>query len=190
MTGAGAIRLRRPNESDYPGVVAVVDEWWDGRRLHHLLPRLWFQHFSGTSWIAETGDGRLAGFLVGFVSPDDPAIGYVHMLASGPNLRHRGVGRALVDAFVADVAGRGVRTVRAVTWPGNRASVGFHRALGFTIDDGPATQRLYGTPAYPSYDGEGEDRVVFSLAVAPTSRLSPAEDPPGAARVSEGPHGR
>jgi GNAT superfamily N-acetyltransferase len=168
---AGAVRLRRPDEADYPGVIAVVDEWWDGRRLHHLLPRLWFQHFAGSSWVAETDDGRLAGFLVGFVSPDDPATAYVHMLASNPNLRHRGVGRSMVDAFVADVAGRGVRLIRAVTWPGDRTSIAFHRALGFRVDHGPGTQRLYGTPAYPSYDGEGEDRVVFSLAVgAPLDR--------------------
>lgn len=186
MTAAGAIRLRRPAETDYPGVVAVVDEWWDGRRLHHLLPRLWFQHFTGTSWIAETGDGRLAGFLVGFVSPDDPTTGFVHMIACGPNLRHRGVGRRLVDAFVGDVAGRGVRTVRAVTWPGNRASVGFHRALGFSIDDGPATQRLYGTPAYPSYDGEGEDRVVFSLAVEDRATVSRTGERSTDASESEG----
>jgi hypothetical protein len=39
--------------------------------------------------------------------------------------------------------------------------VAFHRALGFEIDAGPGTQRLYGTPAYPDDDGEGEDRVHF-----------------------------
>ena len=37
-----------------------------------------------------------------------------------------------------------------------------YKALGFSIDDGPGTQRLYGTPAYPNYDGWGEDRVVFT----------------------------
>jgi hypothetical protein len=55
--------------------------------------------------------------------------------------------------------------VSAITWPGNRVSVGFHRAMGFAPDDGPGTQRLYGTPAYPDYDGEGDDRVVFSRAL-------------------------
>jgi len=29
-------------------------------------------------------------------------------------------------------------------------------------DDGAGTQNLYGTPAYPDYDAEGDDRVVFS----------------------------
>ncbi len=38
----------------------------------------------------------------------------------------------------------------------------FHRAMGFTPADGPGTMNLYGTPAYPDYDADGEDRVVFS----------------------------
>ena len=153
--------FRRPIPADHPTVVAVVDDWWGGRRLRDLLPRMWFDHFTGTSWIAEDRDGRLAGFLVGFVSPDQPTVGYVHMIATSPNDRGRGLGRHLYERFFIDVAARGVQEVRAVTWPGNRTSVAFHRALGFEVDDGPGTQRLYGTPAYPDDDGEGEDRVRF-----------------------------
>lgn len=171
-TNAPEVRFRRPTETDYPKVIAVVDEWWGGRRVHEYLPRLWFRHFNGTSWIAEADGGRLAGFLVGYVSPDDPTVAHVHMVAADPNLRRRGVGRALYGAFFADVAGRGVARVEAVTWPGNRVSVAFHHALGFRIDDGPSTQRLYGTPAYPSYDGEGEDRAVFRLEVGAGPGLS------------------
>jgi GNAT superfamily N-acetyltransferase len=161
------VRLRRPVEADHRAIVAVVDDWWGGRRIHQLLPRLWFQHFTGTSWIAETDDARLAGFLVGFVSPDEPTTGYVHMIAANPNLRHGGLGRMLYDAFISDVVALGVRRVRAVTWPGNRVSVGFHAALGFQIDAGPGAQRLYGTSAYPDYDGQGEDRVVFVREIGP-----------------------
>ncbi len=60
------------------------------------------------------------------------------------------------------MSSRGVRRVDAITWPGNRVSVDFHRAMGFSVDDGPGTQRLYGTPAYPDYEADGDDRVVFS----------------------------
>jgi RimJ/RimL family protein N-acetyltransferase len=54
-----------------------------------------------------------------------------------------------------------VRRVMAITWPGNRVSVAFHRSIGFRVVEGPGTQRLYGSPAFPDYDGDGEDRVVF-----------------------------
>ena len=48
--------FRRPTEADHARIVRQVDDWWGGRRLHDLLPRLWFQHFTGTSWIVEDGD--------------------------------------------------------------------------------------------------------------------------------------
>ncbi len=153
--------FRRPEPSDHPRVVSVVDEWWGGRRMRQLLPRLWFQHFRGTSWVVEDAEGRLRGFVVAFMSADDPTTGYVHMIASDPNRRHGGIGRALYEAAFRDLAAHGAGRVMAVTWPGNRVSIGFHRAMGFRVDDGPGTQPIYGTPAYPDYDGPGEDRVVF-----------------------------
>jgi ribosomal protein S18 acetylase RimI-like enzyme len=161
VDGPLSLVVRRPVEADHPRVVAVVDEWWGGRRLRDLLPRLWFQHFAGTSWIAEEADGRLRGFLVAFVSQDDPTTGYLHMVAADPNVRRRGIGRALYERAFADLAAHGARRVTAITWPGNRISIAFHRGMGFRVDDGPGTQPIYGTPAYPDYDGTGEDRVVF-----------------------------
>lgn len=159
------LQFRRPTASDHRFLVGVVDEWWGGRHLHHLLPRLWFEHFTNTSWVVEDGQARIVGFLVGFVSPDHPDLGYVHMIATSPNHRRSGLGRALYERFFEDVRAKGVRRVTALTWPGNRVSIGFHRALGFHVDDGPGTQRLYGTPAYPDHDAEGEDRVVFSREI-------------------------
>lgn len=160
------LRFRRPTDGDHPAVVGVVDEWWGGRRMRALLPRLWFEHFSGTSWIAEDEDGRLAGFVVAFLSPDHPGTAYIHMVASDPNRRGSGIGRALYERAFADLAERGARRVMAITWPGNRTSIAFHRAMGFRVDDGPGTTPIYGTPAHPDHDGEGEDRVVFSRPLA------------------------
>lgn len=155
------LRLRRPSEADYDRIVAIVDDWWDGRAIHALLPRLWPQHFCGTSWLAETADGRLAGFLVGFVSPDHPEVAYCHMIATDPNRRRAGLGRRLYERFFDDARAAGAREVHAVTWPGNRRSVAFHRSLGFRPDDGDGTSVLYGTPAVAGYDFGTEDRVAF-----------------------------
>ena len=156
------LRFRRPTPDDHARLHAVIDDWWGGRRLRQLLPRLWLEHFAGTSWIAEGTDERLAGFLIGFLSQDDPSTAYVHMIASDPNRRRRGLGRALYGRFFEDAQARGATRVTAVTWPGNRQSVAFHRAMGFEVDEGPGTKPIYGTPAHPDHDGDGEDRVVFT----------------------------
>lgn len=156
------LRFRRPTPDDHSAIVAVVDEWWGGRQMRALLPRLWFEHFAGTSWIAEDAvDGRLTGFLVAFLSPDRLGTAYIHMVAADPNRRRNGIGRGLYEQAFADFAARGARRVVAVTWPGNRTSVAFHRSMGFRVDDGPGTSPIYGTPAHADHDGPGEDRVVF-----------------------------
>ena len=159
------ITFRRPTEDDYPTLVGLVDEWWGGRRIQPMFQRVWFQHFSGTSWLAELPDGRPAGFVVGFISPADPAVAYVHFVATNPNVRRQGLGRALYERFFDDVAGRGVREVHSITWPGNRVSVGFHLAMGFEPIGGAGSQNLYGTTAFADYDGPGEDRVHFSRRI-------------------------
>lgn len=159
--GPPEITFRRPTEADYPTMVRVIDDWWGGRTMDHLLPRLWLQHFTGTSWLAETPEGGLAGFLVGFHSPDRPNVAYCGLIATNPSLRSRGIGRALYDRFFADALAAGRHEVRAITWPGNRASIAFHRALGFEVEAGPGSQNLYGTPAQADYDFEREDRAIL-----------------------------
>jgi GNAT superfamily N-acetyltransferase len=155
------ITFRRPVEADYPAIIAVADDWWGGRHISRILPRLWLLHFTGTSWIAEAEDGRLAGFLIGFHSPDHPEVAYCHMIATNPNLRGRGLGRALYERFFADARAAGRSRAVAITWPANRTSVGFHRALGFELQGGPGSQNLYGVTAFDRYDYETEDRAVL-----------------------------
>ena len=159
------IAFRRPTEADYLAIARVLDEWWGGRSMDHLLPRLWLQHFTGTSWIAELEDGRLAGFLVGFLSPDHPETAYCHLVATNPNVRRHGLGRALYERFFEDARAGGRSRVTAITWPANHASLKFHRALGFEVEAGPGTQRLYGTPARAGYDFDREDRAVLVRSI-------------------------
>jgi ribosomal protein S18 acetylase RimI-like enzyme len=161
------MRLRRPTEADHARILPVVDDWWGGRPLHHLLPRLWLQHFTGTSWVAETADGRLAGFLIGFISPDHSTTGYIHMVATSPNLRRQGLGRRMYEAFIEDVRDRGVLAVQAITWAGNRTSLAFHASMGFRIHDGPGTRRVFGVPAFVDYEGAGSDICLLELDLGP-----------------------
>lgn len=177
---APPLRFRRPTEADHGPLVGLVDDWWGGRPVRRLLPRFWFRHFASTSWIAEvetvtdggTGTpasrtGLPAGFLVGFVSPDHPDEAFIHLASTNPNLRRRGIGRALHERFCDDVRARGVARVTTTVWPGDRVAVEFYRAIGFRALDGPGTQPMYGVPAFPDYDAEGEDRAIFVRALDP-----------------------
>ena len=82
-----------------------------------MLPQLFFLHFEGTSFVAEDGDGRLAGFLVGFLSQTDPDDAYVHFVGVAPEQRGSGLGRELYERFfeAAREAGRSTDPLRHVT---------------------------------------------------------------------------
>ena len=138
----------RPAEpSDYGRVIEVIDQWWGGRRMAAMLPKLFFVHFRDTSFVAEDG-GELAGFLCGFRSQTYEDEAYVHFVGVDPTRRGSGLGRTLYERFFVAVAPRTI--VRAVTSPVNERSVAFHRAIGFEVDR-----------VDEDYDGRGESRVLL-----------------------------
>jgi ribosomal protein S18 acetylase RimI-like enzyme len=157
---AGA-RIRRPTEADQPTIVAAVDQWFGSRRPIPLVARSWFRHFGGTSWLAAAADGATVGYVLGHRSPDRPEEVVVHLVAVDPNLRRRGIGRFLVARFEDEGRAAGARIARAVVPPDEPIAVAFFRGIGYRPEDGPGTQRLWGVPAWPDYDGPGEDRAVF-----------------------------
>jgi hypothetical protein len=67
-----------------------------------MLPRLFFEHFTDTSFAAERG-GELTGFLVGFVSQSRPGEAYVHFVGVRPDECDRGLGQQLYERFFAAV---------------------------------------------------------------------------------------
>jgi ribosomal protein S18 acetylase RimI-like enzyme len=161
----GLVR-RRPTEDDHPRVLAVMTQWWGGvggdvgaQQRALLLPRLFFQHFAGTSQLVEDADGQLMAFLIGFVSQSDPGVGYVHFVGVGPSLRRSGFGADLYRRFFTDVGEHEVRVIKCLTSPANTSSVAFHQRIGFTLV--PSATVIDGVAVHPDYDGPGLDRVCF-----------------------------
>ena len=125
-------QIRPLSPADYPRVISVIDQWWGGRPMAGKLPRLFFEHFTDTSFAAGR-DGRLAGFLAGFISQSRPGEAYIHFVGVDPAERGGGLGRLLYEAFFRAAEARGCGLVRAVTSPVNRGSVAFHQRMGFQL---------------------------------------------------------
>lgn len=153
------MEVRNAQSRDYPRVIAVINDWWGGRAMADMLPKLFFDHFGDTSFVAET-DGELAGFLVGFISQAKPEEAYVHFIGVNPQLRQSGLAQRLYHQFFDVVRARGCRLVRCVTSPVNKASILFHTRIGFQIDPGNGV--IEGVPVTCNYDGRGQDRVLFT----------------------------
>ena len=127
----GRREIRHANPSDYGRVIQHVNAWWGGREMAPMLPKLFFLHFEGTSFVAEDDEGKLVAFLIGFLSQTDPDEAYIHFVGVAPEHRGSGVGRELYERFFAVVAAQGRTRVRCVTSPVERGLVAFHESLGF-----------------------------------------------------------
>jgi ribosomal protein S18 acetylase RimI-like enzyme len=129
--------------------------------MQDLLPRLFLQHFTATSTVAETPQGDIAGFLIGFVSQDHPEVGYIHFVGVHPLRRGEGLGARLYERAFEDFRSRGCAVVKAVTSPVNTGSLAFHEAMGFTRVPDPSS----GSEVWTDYDGPGGDRVVLTRSL-------------------------
>lgn len=157
--------LRPATVDDHPRIVQAVQDWWgdsrdpaEARELSLLLPKLFLQHFAGTSLILERGD-ELVAFLVGFYSFDRPEEAYIHFVGVSPQRRREQIGARLYQRFSSAAQAAGKKRVRAVTSPQNTSSIAFHRAQGFDIEEDPTAA---GDPTvFADYDGPGQPRVCF-----------------------------
>ena len=150
--------LRALREEDYPGTIRVLDDWWGGRQMAGLLPRLFFQHFADTSFSIEE-KGRVVAFLAGFISQSRSGEAYIHFVGVDPAWRGQGLGQALYERFFSAARARGAKSVHCITSPVNKGSIAFHRAMGFAL--APGDEEIDGLPVHGDYDGRGGARVVF-----------------------------
>ncbi|MGO0061086.1 N-acetyltransferase family protein [Brevibacillus fluminis] len=150
--------LRNIEEKDFYDIIPVINDWWGGRQMADMLPKLFFLHFQSTSFLMEE-NGSAVGFLIGFCSQSKEGEAYIHFVGVHPEYRTNGIARRLYETFFAAVQEKGCHTVRCVTSPVNRTSIQFHRKMGFDIEAG--AKEIDGIAVTPDYDGNGNDRVLF-----------------------------
>lgn len=152
-----SVRNCRPD--DHPAIISVMKEWWGGRDLRKMLPRLFLNHFADTSFIVEK-EGELVGFLVGFLSPANRDEGYVHFAGVHPDYRGCGIGEAMFERFFGLCRKDGRTLVRSCTSPVNTGSIAFHKQLGFLVLEGDG--EISGVPVTLDYNCPGDHKVLFA----------------------------
>lgn len=157
------MQIRPLASADYDVISPVVDEWWGGRPVRHLVHRLFFEHFSSTSF-ALVEAGEVCAFLIGFRSQSQPHIAYIHFVGVAPSRRSKGHGRLLYSAFFERVVALGCTEVQCITSPVNAGSIAFHQHMGFGIVHTGAEQG--GIPVSLNHAGEGQHRVLFRKLLA------------------------
>lgn len=154
---AAPVRVRRGTPADF---AEIVRHWSAITRHHESIDPLFRQREDAEPWIrdlvgqmlrdpdtevfvaepvAQAGpaaDGRLVGICVVRIDRAPPILeetvrAEITDLGVSPELRRRGIGRALAEAALAWVRERGVRRVEVRVAAGNPEGQAFWRALGF-----------------------------------------------------------
>ncbi len=153
------ITFRNITEDDYSYIINNLNDWWGGREMTNMLPRLFFNYFNDTGFVA-VSDEKILGFFIGFFSQTDHRDAYVHFVGVDPEYRKHNIGRRLYDFFSERVLGAGVEKIYCVTSPINKISIAFHEKIGFQVMPGNK-KNADGIEFFSDYDGSGEDRVLF-----------------------------
>ena len=152
---ASDITIKPVRDGDLAEILGNFERFWGDhphadllRQLHHPM---FFREFADTAFVARrsaVGGDQIAGYLLGFVAPTGD--GYVHFVAVRDDARSLGLGRLLYETFTAAAVERGATALKALTSPGNKGSIAFHRQMGFT-------ERTLAE----DYAGSGRARIVM-----------------------------
>ncbi|MET3690006.1 ribosomal protein S18 acetylase RimI-like enzyme [Priestia megaterium] len=127
------MKIRSVEGADYYVISPLINAWWNGRQMSDMLPKLFFDHFQNTSFIAEE-KGEIIGFLIGFLSQSHMNEAYIHFVGVHPEYRGKKIGKQLYSHFFDAIKQNGRNTVRCVTSPVNKASIAYHTKMGFEIE--------------------------------------------------------
>ena len=153
--------------SDHPRIIKVMKDWWGGRDLTAMLPRLFLEHFYNTSLVMENRDNELIAFLIGFLSPSRTDEGYIHFVGVHGNYRGLGLGTHLYHRFFRTCRENNRTMVRCCTSPVNKGSIEFHKKLGFQIE--PGNGHLLDISVTLNYNRPDDPKVQFFKKLGPSS---------------------
>jgi len=143
-------------KDDFDQILREITDFWGDERtlfLHHPM----FIHEFGDSAFVIKENGRVIGYLFGFISQTEPT-GYIHAIGVRLTHQRQGLGRLLYDRFTEFARSKGCKELKALTSPGNADSIAFHKAIGMELHGEPNEE---GIPVVKDYSGPGVDRGVF-----------------------------
>ncbi|MBF6336632.1 diaminobutyrate acetyltransferase [Nocardia abscessus] len=127
---------------------------------------LWCRDFAGTSVVAES-DGRVVGYVIGFVRPQAPDTVFVWQIAVDRAARGRGIAAELLHTLLNSVAAQGVSVLETTISPDNAASVALFTSVAKERDAELTKRPLFDSGVFP--DNHAPEDLY---RIAPTARTT------------------
>ncbi len=134
------VTFRQPNVADGPAIWRLVEEAGTLDRNSSYAYLLLCRDFAETCVVAEL-EGKLCGFLTGYMPPGHADVIFVWQVGVAPQARGSGVARGLLKQLLLQTSSRGIRYLETTIAPSNTASRALFsslaRRLGTEIVESP-----------------------------------------------------
>ncbi len=127
---------------------------------------LWCRDFAGTSVVAEL-DGRVVGYVIGFVRPQAPDTVFVWQIAVDRSQRGRGIGAELLHTLLNSVAAQGVSVLETTISPDNAGSIALFTSVAQARGADLTKRPLFDAGVFP--DSHAPEDLY---RIAPTARTT------------------
>jgi len=154
--------IRNVVADDFMGIARLAENCEPMSTMPNAVYHLFTRHFKKTSFVVEDNvKNKILGFLLGFISQDNPDESYIHLLCLDSDLRGNGVGKTLINLFADTVSERGCKKIMLVTKPHNKISINFYCKMGFKSHSSDRTIEYGGLHVCKGYDGPNQDKIIF-----------------------------
>ncbi len=156
--------IRPARAADGAAMVALVDATGALDRNSPYAYLMMGQWFSDTSLVAER-DGRLVGFVIGFVPPRQSDTVFVWQVGVAPSEKGRGLGSQLLDALLRRPGPQGSppRFLEATVTPSNGASEALFRAAARRHHAAVAVSEIFPGDWFPATGAAHEPERLFRI---------------------------
>lgn len=161
------VQMRHPKLEDGTAIHDLVDACKPLDLNSHYLYLLQCSHFADTCVLA-TVNGELAGWVSGYIPPNQPDTFFVWQVAVGQNARGLGLGKRMINWVVSQQAS-GIKQIHTSITPDNEASWGLFKSLG--RDWGSELDTTDWFEKQPHFGGRHDTEVLVQIAL-PTTPLA------------------
>ena len=157
-------KIRNVIEEDFIKISQVAEYCSPMTNERKSIYHLFTKFFKKTTLVV-TGNGEINGFLLGFISQEDPESSYIHLLCLKHAFRGQNIASNLVDEFIKIVSSLGCRKVFLICKPNNKAAIRLYTKIGFSSLQSDETTEIDGIDVFKDYDGPKDDKVVFFKSI-------------------------
>ncbi|MFG1796586.1 diaminobutyrate acetyltransferase [Nocardia sp. NPDC049149] len=130
---------------------------------------MWSRDFARTSVVAER-NGRIVGYVIGFIRPEAPDTLFVWQVAVHPRQQGRGTGGHLLHTLLNNVAAQGVSKLETTISPDNAASIALFTSVARRRNARITKRPFFAAGVFP--DSHAPEDLYL---IAPTARATQEE---------------